>query len=127
MRVPEHERDLERPDERRGQDGVDRAHVGDDGAAAETRELGCQRPLEPEPPAGLRAGAERPHAAVRGQRLRNGAVREHHHLVDAASERGDHRHGRRESGMPRIDLLGDEEKALQPLVSVPSGAIARIG
>ena len=47
VREPEHERDAERPDERRGEDGVDRAHVRDDRCPAEAGQLARERRLEP--------------------------------------------------------------------------------
>ena len=46
VREPEDERDAQRPHERRGEHGVDRAHVRDDRAAPQARQLARERGLE---------------------------------------------------------------------------------
>ena len=129
MREPENERDAQRAHERRGENGVDRAHVRDDGAPAEAGQLARQRSLEAGATNRPVAGAERPHAAVVRQHARNRAVREHDDLVDERRERGDLGHGRRERRVPRIDLLGDEDE-LAPRseeVEVAEREVPRVG
>ena len=110
MRVPEHERDPERPDERRREDGVDRAHVRDDGAAAKAPELRREGALEAKAAPDLRARTEGADARVGGQRVRDGPVREHDHLADPPRERRDLRHGRAERRVLGVDLLRDEDE-----------------
>ena len=85
MREPEDERDPQRADERRGENGVDRAHVRDDGASAETRKLAREGGLEARAAQRPSAGAERADAAVLRQHARDRAVREHDDLVDQAA------------------------------------------
>ena len=109
VREPEDERDAQRPDERRGENGVDRAHVRHDRTPAQSGQLTRERSLELRAAQRLPAGAERAHAAVLRQDAGNGAVREHDDLVDQRCERRDLRHGRSERGVPRIDLLRDED------------------
>jgi hypothetical protein len=110
VRVPKHERDPERPDERRGEDGVDRAHVGHDGSVAQAAELRRERRLEPRAAAGFRTRAEGADARVGRQRVRHGPVREDDHLVDAPRERRDLRHRRGKRRMLWVDLLRDEDE-----------------
>ena len=100
----------QRPHERGGEDGVDRAHVRDDRASPEPRELARERGLEARAAQRPVPGAERAHAAVVGQHARDGAVGEHDDLVDERRERADLRHRRRERRVPRIDLLRDEDE-----------------
>ena len=107
---PEDDGDPERPGERRGEHGVDRAHVRDDRAAAEAAQLGRDGSLEPRPATRLRPRPKRADAAVRRQRLGNHAVREHDELVHPGRERTNLRHRRRECRVSRIDLLRDEDE-----------------
>ena len=110
VRVPEHERDAQRAHERRGEDGVDRAHVGDDRAAAQAAELRRERRFEPRAAPGPRARPEGADARVGGQRVRNGPVREDDHLVHTPRERRDLRHRRPQRRVLRVDLLRDEDE-----------------
>ena len=110
MREPEDERDAQRAHERGGEDGVDRAHVRDDGSSPQARKLARERGLEARAAQRSVAGAKRADAAVVGEHARDGAVGEHDDLVDETGERADLRHGRRERGMARIDLLRDEDE-----------------
>jgi hypothetical protein len=75
------------------------------------RELRGERSLEPHAPPRTGARRERPHAAVLGQHAGKGPIGEHDHLVDPAGKRPDHRHGRRQCRVARVDLLGDEDEA----------------
>ena len=131
MRVPEHERDSKRSHERRGEDGVDRAHVRDDDPAAQAAQLRRQRMLEAQAATGPRARPEGADARVAGQRVRNGPVREDDHLADSAGERSDLRHRRAERRMCRVDLLRDEDEphALQgaELRDRPHGLTGHLG
>ncbi len=110
MREPEDERDPQRTDERRGENRVDRAHVGDDGASTKPTQLAHQRRLEPRAAEDLVARSERPHAAVVGQRARHGAVRDHDDLVHELGERSDLRDRGGKRRMARVDLLRDEDE-----------------
>jgi hypothetical protein len=110
VREPEHERDAERAHERRREDGVDRTHVRDDGASAQTPELSRERRVEAQAPTRLAPRAERPHATVRGQHLVDHGVRQDHDLVDPRRERADLRHRRRQRRVRGVDLLRDEDE-----------------
>ena len=110
VREPEDERNAQRPDERRGQHGVDRAHVRDDRAAAKPGQLAGQRGLEARSAQRLVRRAEGAHAAVLRQHAVDRAVGEHDDLVDELRERADLRDRRRERRMARIDLLRDEDE-----------------
>ncbi len=109
VREPKDERDAEGPDKRCSEDRVDRAHVRNHRAAAQTLCLACERGLEAGAAQRLVGRTERPDAAVRGQYPGNRTVREHDELVHELGERADLRHRRRQRGMPWVDLLGDED------------------
>ena len=82
VREPEDERNAQRAHERGGENGVDRAHVRDDGSSPQARKLARERGLEAHAAQRSVAGAKRAHAAVVGEHARNGAVGEHDDLVD---------------------------------------------
>ena len=110
VREPEDERDPQRAHERSGEDGVDRAHVRNDGPSPETGKLARERGFEARTAQRSVPGSERADAAVVGKHARDGAVREHDDLVDECGERADLGHGRGERRMTRIDLLRDEDE-----------------
>ena len=71
VREPEQDPGPERPRERRREDGVDRAHVRQDGSRPRLpRELSRQGRLEAHATTHLRARPEQPHAGVAGKRRR---------------------------------------------------------
>ncbi len=109
VREPEQQGDAQRPRERRRQDSVDGAHVGDDRDRLRPQLL-RQRGLEAHTAPDLRARGEAPAAAVVRQRARQHAIGEHDHLVDELRKRADLRHRGRERRMRRIDLLRDEDQ-----------------
>ncbi len=110
MREPEDERNAQRPHERRGENGVDRAHVRDDGAAPKPGKLARQRGLEARATECLVRRPEGAHAAVLRKHALDRAVGEHDDLVDELRERADLRDRRGERRMARIDLLRDEDE-----------------
>ena len=110
MREPEDEGDAQRAHERGGEDGVDRAHVRDDGSSPKAGKLARERCFEARAAQRSVPGPERAHAAVVGEHARDGAVGEHDDLVDKTCECADLGHRGRERRMARIDLLGDEDE-----------------
>ena len=110
VRVPEQHAHAERARERRGEHGVDRAHVREHAERARVRELGGELALEAQAPPDLRARAEDAHAAVRGQRSGDRPGREDGHVVDALGERRDLRDRRGERGVRGVDGLRDEDE-----------------
>jgi hypothetical protein len=109
MREPKDERDAQRPYEGRGKSGIDGAHVRDDRAAPEASELSRECCLESDAATCLAARPERANAAIRGQNVLDGAVREHHDLVDELRKSTELGNGRGERRVLRIDLLRDED------------------
>ena len=109
VRVPEDERDPQRPHERRRQHRVQRNHVRND-ADGTRAQLACQRCREPSASLGLRARAELSHASIRRHRRGDRRVAKHDQLVDPRRERAHHRHCRREHRIVRIELLRREDQ-----------------
>jgi hypothetical protein len=109
MREPKDERDAQRPDEGRGKSGIDGTHVRDDGASAEASKLSRERRLESDAATCLATVSECANAAIRGQNVLDGAVREHHDLVDELRKSTELGNGRGKRRVLRIDLLRDED------------------
>ena len=93
-----------------GQNGIDRAHVRDDGATPKPGQLTGQRGLEARSTECLVRRPEGAHAAVLRKNAFDRAVGEHHDLVDELRERADLRDRRGKRGMPGVDLLRDEDE-----------------
>ena len=110
MRVPEQQRHAPRLRERRGEDEVDRAHVGEHGVDAAGEHERRERAHEPQPTPQTAAGAEEADRDVRRKVVRAHACREHDELVAALRERLQLRHRRGENGIVRVDDLRDHEQ-----------------
>ena len=111
VREPQQHGHAQGPCDRRGEDGIDRAHMRENGARpGPPNELPRERIFEAEPAACPVTGPEQPHAAVVGQHAVDGAVRENDQLVDArgeGAELGDRGPEHRARG---VDLLRDDDE-----------------
>jgi hypothetical protein len=124
VRVPQHERDAERADERSRDDGVERDHVRND-ADRPRPELARERRLEPRAALHLGGCAELVHARVLRHRACDRGVAEHDELVDALRERAHHRHRRGEHRIIRVELLRGEDQAFQVSDTAVHAALKR--